>query len=1256
MVKSDEMADNIEQGLQKAKDELQNRSENEMILGHLLRFSSQPFGIGYPNGRLGLVNKAFEQLTGYTEKELKSSDWSKTLTPPEFREMEREKLEELQNTDQSVRYEKEYVRKDGTRVPIQLLVHLVKHDDGTPLYYSSFITDISERKKSEDALNASEKNYRHLIQYAPTAIYEIDYIGPRFKSVNDGMCKLSGYSKDELLSMNPLNLLDSESKKLFKERLRKIAAGEEIDENVEFKVIHKNGRKLWVILNVKPTFTDGKVDGALVVGYDITKRKELENKRQELLEQVQLVNEELTVSNEELKSTTGDLQIVNEELVKKGIKLTEVNRNLRESEEKFYKAFHANPAAMTLSDEEGRWIDVNESFMKLTGYRKEELIGNTSAELNIIESDKRQPYITELQDKGLKQDIEMEIRTKSGEKRVIISNSELIELESEIRFISFIYDITTRKEREILGDALNKVNAYINSTLDYDEIMQLIVEEGTKAIGAESSVINIKEEGNWIVKFVYNFPDDIIGQRKSDHESPTSVHVANKKKAVAFNDAPNDPRVNRNGMKLHGVASLLASPIILKDQVKAIIVFYHHQKSVVFSEAQIDFTNKLASSLSQAIENAQLFDEMKNSEERYHSLYSSMNEGVALHEIIYNSRQEPVDYVITDINPAYENITGLKKSAALGMKASQLYGTDAPPYMEIYASVAETGESTEFETYFEPMNIHFHISVVSPGKGKFATIFEDITKRKQAEEDLKRQAALLDVSYEAIFSYDYDGGIVSWNQGAERLYGYTDKDAIGNISHDLLKTHFPIEFNEFEKILINDKMWTGELTHTTKTGEKIIVESRQQLIQDNSGRNIVIETNRDITERKKAEEELTGYRHHLQDLVKDRTAELEDAYESLKESEAQYLTLFNSIDEGFCTIEVIFDDNDKPVDYRFLEINPAFENQTGLKDAEGKLMRDLAPNHEEHWFEIYGKIALTGKPMRFQNPAKELNRWYDVYAFKIGDPESREVAILFNDITKRKKIENELKEYQDNLEEKVEKRTEELEKSNAELEQFAYVSSHDLQEPLRMVTSFTQLLERRYKYQMDEDADEYIDFIVEGAHRMKYLIDDLLAFSRVSSRAKEFENLNLEKVLNDVLSNLSVSINENNASVNHDPLPIVTADPSQIRQVFQNLIGNAIKFHGTKQPKIHITAQQQAEEWILAVADNGIGIDPEYQKQIFDVFKRLHTRADYPGSGIGLSISQKIIKRHGGNIWVESEQGKGSTFYFTIPKTQKSIK
>jgi len=227
---------------------------------------------------------------------------------------------------------------------------------------------------------------------------------------------------------------------------------------------------------------------------------------------------------------------------------------------------------------------------------------------------------------------------------------------------------------------------------------------------------------------------------------------------------------------------------------------------------------------------------------------------------------------------------------------------------------------------------------------------------------------------------------------------------------------------------------------------------------------------------------------------------------------------------------------------------------------------------------------------------------------------------------------------------------EQLRSSNENLEHFAYVASHDLQEPLRMVTSYVQLLAKRYTGTFDKDADEFIGYAVDGAMRMKALIESLLQYSRVQRQGKEFERVDTGQLLLNLQKALEPLIRENLAFITSDPLPVVMADPAQLTMVLQNLIENAIRYRGEEPPKIHISAREEPDEWVFSVSDNGIGIDPRHHERIFRLFQRLHTRTEFPGTGIGLAISKEIIERHGGRIWVESAEGKGATFYFTLPR------
>jgi light-regulated signal transduction histidine kinase (bacteriophytochrome) len=230
----------------------------------------------------------------------------------------------------------------------------------------------------------------------------------------------------------------------------------------------------------------------------------------------------------------------------------------------------------------------------------------------------------------------------------------------------------------------------------------------------------------------------------------------------------------------------------------------------------------------------------------------------------------------------------------------------------------------------------------------------------------------------------------------------------------------------------------------------------------------------------------------------------------------------------------------------------------------------------------------------------------------------------------------------------------ELARSNQALEQFAYVASHDLQEPLRMVATYTQLLAERYHGKLDEQADKYIHYAVDGATRMQTLIQDLLAFSRAGRQGTSLANADCNLAVAQALKNLAAALQESGAVVQYDRLPVVKANRSQLAQVFQNLIGNAIKFRGARTPVIQIGAKSQGDEWVLSVTDNGIGITPQNYELIFEVFKRLHTRTEYPGNGIGLSICRKIIEQHGGTIWVANQDTGGTAFRFTLQSAQAS--
>jgi len=386
----------------------------------------------------------------------------------------------------------------------------------------------------------------------------------------------------------------------------------------------------------------------------------------------------------------------------------------------------------------------------------------------------------------------------------------------------------------------------------------------------------------------------------------------------------------------------------------------------------------------------------------------------------------------------------------------------------------------------------------------------------------------------------------------------------------------------------------------------------------------------DLSERIRAEEALKEAYEKAELMVVERTKEL-------TESEAKYRGLFDAMAEAFELMELVYE-NGKPIDYIFLDVNPAWERMMGLRksDVLGRRASEAVGFVESYWPEAMDRALRTGKMVHIEDYGMALDRWYSVDMWKFSD---NSCGVTITDITERKR-----------QKEKLEKYAEDLARSNAELQQFAYVASHDLQEPLRMVTSYLGLLEKKYGHDLNPQAKEYMSFAVDGSQRMKRLIDDLLQYSRVDSQPIVLEEVDMNELVKVVEEDHQISIAETKAELVVDPLPVICADRTQMKQLLTNLISNAIKFHDSEPPRVEVSAITYQREFVFSVKDNGIGIDPRYKEKLFKMFSRLHTRDEYPGTGIGLAITKKIVERHGGRIWFESEPGEGTTFFFTIPQ------
>jgi PAS domain S-box-containing protein len=459
---------------------------------------------------------------------------------------------------------------------------------------------------------------------------------------------------------------------------------------------------------------------------------------------------------------------------------------------------------------------------------------------------------------------------------------------------------------------------------------------------------------------------------------------------------------------------------------------------------------------------------------------------------------------------------------------------------------------------------------------------------------------------------DHQDRIIHWSEGCATLYGFSAEQALGRISHELLRTQFPEPLEKIGAILQHTGRWQGELVHI-RADETAISTASLWILRRGFPSRVILEISSDITRLKQAEEALRRSEEQLR--VATLAAELGVwSWKADKLSatvSANWKRLFGVTLDSEVTFQIWHD-----------SIHP--------EDRDSALREFTSINQDHPEFSMEYRVLHPDGTIRWI-----IDRGRALY--DVGG-RATEIAGITLDITKRKHAEEDLL-----------RTSHELERSNKDLESFAYIASHDLQEPLRTITGFLQLLELRIGNQLDDKTKQYIEYAVDGSKRMHQMITDLLSYSRVSMQPYSLKAVNLREPLDHALSATRKSIEDSGASIAIQDLPSVRADASQMLQVFQNLLGNAIKFRSERPLEIQIGARKDQQFWVLWVKDNGIGLDPEQREKIFQVFQRLHSRRKYPGSGIGLSICKKIIERHGGSIWVESTPNAGSTFYFSLP-------
>lgn len=595
-----------------------------------------------------------------------------------------------------------------------------------------------------------------------------------------------------------------------------------------------------------------------------------------------------------------------------------------------------------------------------------------------------------------------------------------------------------------------------------------------------------------------------------------------------------------------------------------------------------------------------------------------------------------LDGIITSWNSAAEELYEYTKKEAIGQPIQLIVPEHKRKELtELILKQIRTGKKIErLETVRKKksgmlVDVSLAISPIRDQNGKLigaSSIARDITEIKQARLALENRAewfkALIENSTDLLIQLDKIGTIVYISPSVKRILGYTVEEKIGKSIFEFIH---PQDLNMiqtiFQQIIQEEnRLVSAQCRVLHKDGSWRWFEGIGQNLLNNHAINAIVANCRDITERKLSEEALKQEKDKAQQYLDIAEVML------LALNEHGEITLINK--KGLSILG--YDNERELLGKNWFDTFIPQEERAIVKKVFSRLMKGQieVAEYSENYI-----ISQDGK--------RKLIAWHNTAITQV-DGQRLGTLSSGEDITQRKLDEQKLKQY-----------TQDLKESNQELEQFAFVASHDLQEPVRIVSSYIQLFSKRYQSEVDETAQKYIQYIVDNNKRIQDMIASLLKYSRVGRKAASPHKIDSTIACEQAISNLKLSIAQKEAIVNFKKLPEVFANETELLQIFQNLISNAIKYCSKKKPVVSIEAHEHQNEWVFTVSDNGIGIEPEYSEKIFEIFKRLHTKSEYPGTGIGLAICKKIVEKNRGRIWVESTPGQGSKFHFTIPKASE---